>query len=175
MRCSVVYNDGNYASANAQKKTLIIFFQLISHHIHSLPTPLHHTSLHLTIPFTPFHPTLLYPTQLHFTSPYSTPPHTRLPLDLMAYILPQIVNPEHAVKFIDTNLNDGGKLALRVKVGQLYNSYVGLPTGHYSLDLSQMDQRNGGRRLGAISVSEAKVARAAGANTSQKGAWRERD
>ncbi len=32
-----------------------------------------------------------------------------------------------------------------------------------------MDQRNGGRRLGAISVSEAKVARLAGANTSQKG------
>jgi hypothetical protein len=69
-----------------------------------------------------------------------------MPLDLMANILPQIVNDDHASKFIDTNLNESGKLALRVKIGQLYNSYIGLHTGHYILDLKQIDQRNGGRR-----------------------------
>jgi hypothetical protein len=93
----------------------------------------------------------------------------RLPLELMANILPQIVNEEQANKFIDTNLNDRGKLALRMKLGQLYNSYVGLHTGHYCIDMKAPEQRNGGRRLGAICVTEGKFAQQAGSNTSQKG------
>ncbi len=93
----------------------------------------------------------------------------RLPLELMSNILPQIVNEEQANKFIDTNLNDRGKFALRVKLGQLYNSYVGLHTGHYCIDMKAPDQRNGGRRLGAICVTEGKFAQQAGANSSQKG------
>ena len=82
----------------------------------------------------------------------------RLPLDLMANILPQIVNEDQAIKFVDANLNSRGKFALRIKLGQLYNSYVGLHTGHYAIDMKQPDQRNGGRRLGAISVTEGKFA-----------------
>ena len=93
----------------------------------------------------------------------------RLPLELMANILPQIVNEEQTNKFIDTNLNDRGKLALRIKLGQLYNSYVGLHTGHYCIDMKAPEQRNGGRRLGAICVTEGKFAQQAGANSSQKG------
>jgi hypothetical protein len=87
----------------------------------------------------------------------------------MANILPQIVNEEQTNKFIDTNLNDRGKLALRVKLGQLYNSYVGLHTGHYCIDMKAPEQRNGGRRLGAICVTEGKFAQQAGSNSSQKG------
>ncbi len=93
----------------------------------------------------------------------------RLPLDLMANILPQIVNEDQVCKFIETNLNDRGKLALRVKLGQLYNSYVGLHTGHYSIDMKQPDQRNGGRRLGAICVTEGKFCRQSGMMSTQKG------
>ena len=93
----------------------------------------------------------------------------RLPLDLMANILPQIVNEDQAIKFVDTNLNSRGKFALRIKLGQLYNSYVGLHTGHYAIDMKQSEQRNGGRRLGAISVTEGKFSRQAGTNSSQKG------
>lgn len=93
----------------------------------------------------------------------------RVPLDLMASILPQVVNDEQAVKFIDNNLNDYGKIALRVKIGPLYNVFVGLPTGHYAFDMKIPAHRNGGRRLGAISVSEAKVTRAQGIVSSQKG------
>ena len=93
----------------------------------------------------------------------------RLPLELMCSILPQIVNEEQTNKFIDTNLNDRGKFALRIKLGQLYNSYVGLHTGHYMIDMKVPDQRNGGRRLGAICVTEGKFAQQAGANSSQKG------
>lgn len=70
-----------------------------------------------------------------------------LPMDLMANILPQMVNEDHALRFIETNLEDSGKLLLRVKIGQLYNSYVGLHTGHYLIDLKQMEQKNGARRL----------------------------
>jgi hypothetical protein len=35
-------------------------------------------------------------------------------LDIIAQILPQIVNEEHVTTFIDSNLNSLGKLALRV-------------------------------------------------------------
>jgi hypothetical protein len=84
-------------------------------------------------------------------------------------ILPQIVNEEQAVKFVDTNLNELGKFALRLKMGQLFFSFIGLLTGHYSIDLRDPSQRNGGRRLGAISVTEGKVCRQAGVMSSQKG------
>mmetsp|Transcript_5234 Transcript_5234/g.11448 ORF Transcript_5234/g.11448 Transcript_5234/m.11448 type:complete len:1188 (+) Transcript_5234:1048-4611(+) len=93
----------------------------------------------------------------------------RMPLELMASILPQIVNEEQAIKFIETNLNDKGKFALRCKLGQLYNSYVGMHTGHYCVDMKIPDQRNGGRRLGAISVTEGKFCQQAGCMSSQKG------
>lgn len=93
----------------------------------------------------------------------------RLPLDLMASILPQIVNEDHVAKFLDTNLNEKGKLALRVKLGQLYNSYIGLHTGHYAIDMKVANQKNGARRLGAVCVSEGKACRQAGATVSQKG------
>lgn len=93
----------------------------------------------------------------------------RLPLELMASILPQIVNEEQAIKFIDTNLDDDGKLALRVKLGPLYGAFVGLSTGHYALDLRVHYMRNGGRRLGAICVTEGKACRQAGVISSQKG------
>lgn len=69
-----------------------------------------------------------------------------LPLDLMASILPQIVNDDNALRFIETNLNDSGKLALRIKIGQLFNSYVGLHSGHYTIDLKKTEQKNGARR-----------------------------
>lgn len=93
----------------------------------------------------------------------------RLPLELMCNIMPQIVNEEQANKFADTNLNELGKLALRIKMGQLYCAFVGLLTGHYAIDLKDPSQRNGGRRLGAISVTEGKACRQGGVISSQKG------
>jgi hypothetical protein len=93
----------------------------------------------------------------------------RMPLDLMASILPQIVNEEQAIKFIDTNLNEVGKFHFRLKLGPLYGAFVGLRTGHYSIDLKVPSQRNSARRLGAISVTEGKLCRQAGVISSQKG------
>ncbi|RYH11471.1 hypothetical protein EON65_38750 [archaeon] len=93
----------------------------------------------------------------------------RMPLDLMAAILPQVATEDQVIKFLETNLNDLGKLALRVKIGSLYCAYVGLPTAHYAIDMSNSQQRNGGRRLGAICVTEGKKCRQAGVNSSQKG------
>lgn len=93
----------------------------------------------------------------------------RLPLDLMCNILPQIVNEEQAIKFVETNLNDLGKFALRIKMGQLFSAFMGLLTGHYVIDLKDVAQRNAGRRLGAISVTEGKACRQGGVISSQKG------
>jgi hypothetical protein len=92
----------------------------------------------------------------------------RLPLDLLANILPSIVNEEQAIKFIDTNLNDLGKFAFRCKIGPLYGVFVGLYTGHYNFDLRVPSQRNTARRLGAVSVTEGKNARQASLVSSQK-------
>ena len=36
-----------------------------------------------------------------------------VPIDVMASILPQIVNDDNALKFIETNLNEGGQLQVR--------------------------------------------------------------
>lgn len=94
---------------------------------------------------------------------------SKLPLDMIISILPQIVNEEQTNKFLDANLNDVGKLALRCKIGPLYNAFVGIPTGHYFIDLSKTLDRMGSKRLAAVSVSEARTARIAGANLSQKG------
>lgn len=92
-----------------------------------------------------------------------------MPLDIMANILPQIVNCDQANKFIDLNLNDIGKLALRVRIGPLYNAYVGLYSGHYAIDMKVAEQKNGAKRLGAICIAEGKYCREVGVNTSQKG------
>jgi len=94
---------------------------------------------------------------------------TMLPLDMIIAILPQIVNEEQTNRFLDQNLNDQGKFALRVKMGPLYNAFVGLPTGHYFVDLHKTLDRMGSKRLAAVSVNEARIARTAGANLSQKG------
>ena len=52
-------------------------------------------------------------------------------------IMLQIVNEEQVNRFLDQNLNDAGKLALRVRMGPLYNAFfVGLPTGHYFIDFN---------------------------------------
>ena len=52
-------------------------------------------------------------------------------------LLPQIVNAEEAVKFVDQNLNDDEKFELRVKIGAVYNIYLGVYTGHYCWNLQR--------------------------------------
>lgn len=94
---------------------------------------------------------------------------SKLPLDMIIAIMPQIVNEEQVNRFLDQNLNDDGKLALRVRMGPLYNAFVGLPTGHYFIDFSSTLHIMGAKRLAALSVNESKATRAIGANTSQKG------
>jgi len=61
----------------------------------------------------------------------------KLPLDMIIAIMPQIVNEEQVNRFLDANLNDKGKLSLRVRMGPLYNAFIGLPTGHYFIDFEK--------------------------------------
>ena len=94
---------------------------------------------------------------------------SKTPLDIIASILPQVVNEEHVNRFLDATLNDLGKLALRVKLGQLYCAYTGLGTGHYVLDFSSEHHYKGAKRLSCIAVSEAKLCHVVGVDTSQRG------
>ena len=91
------------------------------------------------------------------------------PIDMIIAILPQIVNEEQVNRFLDHNLNESGKLSLRVRMGPLYNAFVGLPTGHYFINFEKVLDTLGAKRLAALSVSESKAMRVIGANTSQKG------
>ena len=94
---------------------------------------------------------------------------SRTPLDIIASILPQVVNEEHVSRFLNATLNDMGKLALRVKLGPLYCAYIGLATGHYMLDFKNEHHYKGAKRLSCIAVSEAKMCQIIGLDTSQKG------
>ncbi len=58
-----------------------------------------------------------------------------------------------------------------MKLGQLYNAFVGVPTGHYNFNLQKSNNVKGGLRVAATSVSESKFAQAIGTNTSQKGVF----
>ena len=98
-------------------------------------------------------------------------PGTDAALDLIMEILPQIVDDRNCIRFIDSNVNLLGKLALRVKVGQIYNAYVGNPTGHYIFDLRKRLQRNGALKLSTISTTESLACERRGLNTSQKGEY----
>lgn len=84
-------------------------------------------------------------------------------------MLPQIVNSEQRVRFLDSLLDSTGKLALRVKLGQMYNCLLGLPTGHYTFDLREKHDRNLGRALATIWGTEVKYSKSINCNTSQKG------
>lgn len=90
-------------------------------------------------------------------------------LDIIACILPQLVNDEHVNRFIDSNLTTLGKMALRVRLGQLYNCYVGIATGHYNVDLRYHEQVQGVKRLSALAAAESKFNKYINLDTSQKG------
>ena len=94
---------------------------------------------------------------------------SRHPFDMIIAIMPQIVNEEQVNRFLDMNLSESGKLSLRVRMGPLYNAFIGLPTGHYFIDFEKTLDTMGAKRLAALSVNESKATRVIGANTSQKG------
>lgn len=94
---------------------------------------------------------------------------SRTALDTIACLLPQLVDGDNICAFIDNNMTDIGKLALRVRLGQLYNAYIGFPSGHYCIDLKVREQRQGAKRLSATSGAEAKFCYHMELDTSQKG------
>ena len=69
------------------------------------------------------------------------------PLDMIIAIMPQVVNEEQVNRFIDQNLTERGKLALRVRMGPLYNAFVGLATGFYFIDFEKKLDEMGAKRL----------------------------
>jgi hypothetical protein len=65
--------------------------------------------------------------------------------------------------------SEEGKLELRVKLGPLYNVYIGNATGHYCIDLEKSAEVKGGQKISALSIHETRAAMACGINTSQMG------
>ena len=90
-------------------------------------------------------------------------------LEIVRPILPQMVNPQHAMRFIDSNFNEAGKLALRVRMGPMYCAYMGNPSGHYTFDLKHIENRIAGQKLAAMSKSMEQLCEHMGVHTSQKG------
>ncbi len=64
---------------------------------------------------------------------------------------------------------DEGKLELRVKMGNLYTAFIGIPTSHYYLDFEKPLHLKGGKKLAALSVADSKAQVTLGGNTSQRG------
>lgn len=90
-------------------------------------------------------------------------------ISLIGSILPQLVNAENCCKFTDMNLDDEGKLELRVKMGPMYCALLGSPTGHYVFDMKNEKQASYCRKLASIANSETKYAQQLKTNTSQHG------
>ena len=90
-------------------------------------------------------------------------------LPSIASILPQVVNAEEAVKFLDQNVSDDEKLVLRISLGPLYNIYTGVYTGHYCWDLRNPEHVRAGKSLACIASAETKLKKQLGSNTSQTG------
>jgi Ca2+-binding EF-hand superfamily protein/Leucine-rich repeat (LRR) protein len=95
--------------------------------------------------------------------------HTEDILSIIPPLLPQMVSAQHALRFIDSNFNDAGKLAIRVKMGPIFCAYMGNSTGHYNLDLKHMQNRIAGQKLAAQSRSMEQLCEHMNVHTSQKG------
>lgn len=88
---------------------------------------------------------------------------------IIASILPQLVTSEHCTKLIEHNLDDQGKLELRLLMGDMFNALIGFPTGHYSFDMKKSSHRQFARKLAAIANTETKFCKSVNCNTSQYG------
>lgn len=95
--------------------------------------------------------------------------HGSSEMDVLARVMPQLVNSEQCHRFIDSVLNYEGKFALRVQLGQIYNCFMGLPCGHYLFDLRVKQRLVEGRILSAVWSEETRLSRKKGLNTSQRG------
>ena len=95
--------------------------------------------------------------------------HNESRLDVLARVLPQLVSPEQCNRFIDSVLNANDKFALRVKMGQSYNVFMGLYSGHYTFDLKHSQKRQEGRALSAVWAEEMMYMRKHKCDTSQRG------
>lgn len=95
--------------------------------------------------------------------------HNNSHLDVLSRVLPQLVSSEQCHRFIDSVLNNEGKFALRVMMGQIYNVLMGLPTGHFTFDLRNKQDQIEGRALSAVWAEEAKYMKKFNVDTSQRG------
>lgn len=62
-------------------------------------------------------------------------------LTALCILLPQLVDGRQAHQLIESNLDRKQRLMLQNRLGQSYGPLVGMPTGHYKLDLSEEDDR----------------------------------
>jgi hypothetical protein len=95
--------------------------------------------------------------------------HDESRLDVLSRVLPQLVSAEQCLRFIDSVLNAEGKFALRVKMGQSYNVFMGLYSGHYTYDLKHVQKQQEGRALSAIWSEEMLYMKKHKCDTSQRG------
>mmetsp|Transcript_15285 Transcript_15285/g.25407 ORF Transcript_15285/g.25407 Transcript_15285/m.25407 type:complete len:1484 (+) Transcript_15285:120-4571(+) len=95
--------------------------------------------------------------------------HDESRLDVLSRVLPQLVSPEQCHRFIDSVLNPEGKFALRVKMGQSYNVFMGLYSGHYVYDLKHVQKQQEGRALSAVWSEEMMYMKRHRCDTSQRG------
>ena len=95
--------------------------------------------------------------------------HDNSHMTVLSRVLPQLVTPEQCHRFVDSVLNHEGKFALRVLMGQSYNLFMGLSTGHYFFDLRHRQKQIEGRSLSAVWAEEVKYMKAQGVDTSQRG------
>ncbi|CAM9363404.1 unnamed protein product [Pylaiella littoralis] len=93
-------------------------------------------------------------------------------VDAVSALMPQLASSQECAAFIDSNLDHRLKLMLRFKIGGAWGAMMGLPSGHYSLDMQNARDRLTASKMAAVANHERQHSKFnALTNTSQHGNW----
>eukprot|EP00752_Nemacystus_decipiens_P009587 g8565.t2 len=93
-------------------------------------------------------------------------------VDAVATLLPCLASSYECASFIDSNLDYRQKFMLRFMFGGAWGPMMGLPSGHYSLDMHNPRDRLTASKIAAVANQERQHSKLnEHANTSQHGNW----
>ncbi|CAM9152488.1 unnamed protein product, partial [Hapterophycus canaliculatus] len=93
-------------------------------------------------------------------------------LDAVAILMPQLASSQECIAFIDSNLDHEAKFKLRFRIGGAWGAMMGMPSGHFSLDMQNSKDRVTAEKMAAVANFERQFNKLNGhANTSQHGNW----
>ncbi|CAM9323480.1 unnamed protein product [Ectocarpus fasciculatus] len=93
-------------------------------------------------------------------------------IDAVAILMPQLASSQECSVFVDSNLDHRAKFKLRFMIGAAWGAILGMPSGHFSLDMQNPRDRLAASKMAAVGNQERQCSKSTGqADTSQHGNW----